>query len=298
MLTKPEALAAWDVVRTYIDGGTPPPTTGYPPADCYLNPVPGAGQVPPGFDTGLSQQPEHRWSLPQNSTLCLDTRPAGQVALYTRCAEDGLIPLRNVDGSTNPTISNANFSAEVARLDALLLSAAPPTTFVVSGNIKVNGVGLAGVQVGGVTTDAAGHYAITVNSGASVTLVPALTGYTFAPASRTETNVTANVSEPDFVATAVVNPPAAGNTIRFDDAVPGQLTGQGHTWAFGAVNDPRDGKSLVLVDLGNRSAGASCKIAKEVGGLIYYQNPRGTEWYKWNGDPYASTKWTQIVGTP
>lgn len=124
--TKPEALAAWDVVRSYIDGVTPPPTTGYPPGDCYPNPVPGAGQVPPGFDPGLSMQPEHRWPLPQNSTLCLDTRPAGKVALYTRCAEDGLIPLRNVDGSTNPTISNANFSAEVARIDAVLGGTAPP----------------------------------------------------------------------------------------------------------------------------------------------------------------------------
>lgn len=127
MTTKAEALAAWDVVKGFITGGTAPPATSYPPADCYLNPVPGAGQVPPGFDPGLSQQPEHRWSLPQNSTLCLDTRPGGQVALYTRCAEDGLIPLRNVDGSTNPTSSNANYAAEVARINALLgVTATPP----------------------------------------------------------------------------------------------------------------------------------------------------------------------------
>jgi PKD repeat protein len=80
---------------------------------------------------------------------------------------------------------------------------------VISGTVTLSagGSGLAGVTVtasdggGSTTTNAQGAYSITVASGWSGTVTPALSGYTFSPASKSFTSVTSDRTQ-DFTATS------------------------------------------------------------------------------------------------
>jgi|GEM_PF-3094157 len=81
---------------------------------------------------------------------------------------------------------------------------------LISGTIKVGTTPLANVVLSGfsdtVITDASGVYSGAVTSGYTGTITPVLAGYTFIPASRAYTNVTANQTGQDYAATAVPTP--------------------------------------------------------------------------------------------
>jgi len=80
-------------------------------------------------------------------------------------------------------------------------------TYDVSGTVTAGGLPLAGAGFtasnGGVCTasNASGQYVCTVLPGWSGSVTPALSGYTFAPPSRSYSNVTANQTAQDFAAT-------------------------------------------------------------------------------------------------
>ena len=99
----------------------------------------------------------------------------------------------------------------------------------------VSGVGF--TATGGVTctnSDATGHYGCTVPQGWSGTVTPALSGYTFAPTSRTYANVGADQAGQDYVAAAATG----GGIVWVDDAVPSgaTATGNGEGWNWISSN--------------------------------------------------------------
>jgi len=84
-------------------------------------------------------------------------------------------------------------------------AAVPATSYTISGTVTLNGAGLANVVMGGLpgnpATNAQGAYSATVAAGWSGTVKPALSGYTFTPASKAYSNVSAN-SVQNYTATA------------------------------------------------------------------------------------------------
>jgi hypothetical protein len=82
-------------------------------------------------------------------------------------------------------------------------------TYTISGTVDDGATNLAGVTMslstgGSTTTNGSGYYEFTVDTGWSGTITPSMTGYTFAPVSRSYTNVTANQTAQDFTGTASV----------------------------------------------------------------------------------------------
>lgn len=80
-------------------------------------------------------------------------------------------------------------------------------TYLISGVIKEGSTGLPNVILNGLpgnpSTNGTGNYSVLVDFGWSGVSVPALSGYTFSPESRSYVNVTANQTLQDFSATAV-----------------------------------------------------------------------------------------------
>ena len=120
----------------------------------------------------------HPWTIPNSpSSQCL---------------------VRISDAAVPATVdsSNANFSIVAI------------STFSISGTVLVGGSPLAGVVMNGLTgsptTNASGVYTGTVTSGWSGTVTPTLAGYTFSPANRTYSNVTANQTAQDYTATLLI----------------------------------------------------------------------------------------------
>ena len=78
----------------------------------------------------------------------------------------------------------------------------------ISGNVVLGGSPLSGVVMNGLpgnpVTDVSGFYAGTVPAGSTLTVTPTLAGYTFTPAFRIYTGVTADQTAQDYAATPVV----------------------------------------------------------------------------------------------
>lgn len=87
-------------------------------------------------------------------------------------------------------------------------SSMAPVTYRISGKITVSGTGLSrvtvsltGASTNSTTTDANGNYAFAGAQNGSYTITPSLTGYTFAPVSRSITVSSADLTGQDFTAT-------------------------------------------------------------------------------------------------
>ncbi|MCX7017213.1 MAG: hypothetical protein NTW86_32395 [Candidatus Sumerlaeota bacterium] len=82
------------------------------------------------------------------------------------------------------------------------------STFTVEGHISAEGAGLAGVALtgfpGNPVTDVNGDYLATVEYGWAGTVAPAKPGFSFDPANRVYVNVVANLTDHDYVATAIL----------------------------------------------------------------------------------------------
>ena len=120
---------------------------------------------------------------------------------------------------TVPTIAMERCMRATGNALAILGSLTTTIYYQVSGTVSgavASGVGF--TATGGVSctySDATGHYACTVPQGWSGTVTPALSGYTFAPTSRTYANVAADQPGQDYVASSVT-----GTTVWVEDAVP------------------------------------------------------------------------------
>lgn len=102
------------------------------------------------------------------------------------------------------TVAGANVAVPAFAASAVANS------FDISGRITLNGSGVAGVSVsltgagvGSTTTDALGNYSFPGVQNGSYTLLPALSGYNFAPASRPVTVNGADSAGQDFAALPV-----------------------------------------------------------------------------------------------
>ena len=83
------------------------------------------------------------------------------------------------------------------------------SSYNISGQVTLNGTGLAGVTVtltgtgpGSATTDSSGNYSFSNVANGSYTVTPSKTGYTFSPTNRTANVSGANFIVPNFVAIA------------------------------------------------------------------------------------------------
>ena len=99
--------------------------------------------------------------------------------------------------------SYSNVTADVSGENYTAVAITP----VISGRVTdAGGAGMAGVPLtfsgggGTAATDVNGHYAHVVSYGWTGTVTPALTGYSFTPASRSYNNVTADLSGQDYAA--------------------------------------------------------------------------------------------------
>lgn len=86
--------------------------------------------------------------------------------------------------------------------------AASTATYTISGRVTdIGGTGMGGVVIGGLpgspVTDANGDYYAAVNHGWSGTTTPGKAGYSFSPAGRTYSNVTANQANQNYTAATV-----------------------------------------------------------------------------------------------
>jgi hypothetical protein len=117
-------------------------------------------------------------------------------------------------------------------------TAAPPSTYQVSGSVTLSGVALGGVSFaatnGGNCTasDATGSYSCTAPQGWSGTVTPSLSGYTFAPASLSYSNLAANQASQNYAATSIGS---GSTTVWMDDGAPLGATlagdgGDGWNW--------------------------------------------------------------------
>jgi uncharacterized repeat protein (TIGR03803 family) len=97
--------------------------------------------------------------------------------------------------------------------------------YSISGTVRVNGVGLAGVTMNGLpgnpATNAAGQYTASVPTYWSGTVTPRLDGYTFTPSSRTHTYVEADLLDIDYSAEVEVCDPPSTPAVLSTSAVPG-----------------------------------------------------------------------------
>ncbi len=121
---------------------------------------------------------------------------------------------------------------EYSNPDLFSLAVADDITYTITGQVRTsNGMGIANVTVSDgtrtATTDATGNYTLSGVPAGSYTLTPALSGYTFIPATRSVT-VSANVSGQDFTATGQQIPTYS---------VSGQVTHNGTALAGVTVSD-------------------------------------------------------------
>jgi len=117
-------------------------------------------------------------------------------------------------GSVTPSLTgyaftpaSRNYTNVTTNQTAQNYTATP--TFQVSGTVSLSGSGLSGVTFtasnGGTctTSNASGQYSCTVSSGWSGTVTPSMGSYSFSPASRNYTNVTAHQSAQDYATLTV-----------------------------------------------------------------------------------------------
>jgi hypothetical protein len=104
-----------------------------------------------------------------------------------------------------PGIPNINDGSDIGAYELEISTA-------ISGTITSGGTGLSGVTLkfsgsaGTTSSDLKGNYSYLVSYGWSGTVTPSKSGYTFTPANRSYTNVTANLANQDFTAIPVVPP--------------------------------------------------------------------------------------------
>lgn len=146
-------------------------------------------------------------------------------------------------------------------------------TYSISGKVTLNGGGLSGVAMTlagstsvTATTDSNGNYTFTGAANGTYTLTSSMSGYTFAPVSRSVTVNNANVAGQDFVATAVTPPPPPTGTFKLPDT--GQTKCYNSSGAeIGCAGTGQDGAYTInpmnYIDNGNGT------VTDNVTGLIW-----------------------------
>jgi len=132
-----------------------------------------------------------------------------------------------------------------------------PPNLTISGSIKTSSGIVSGISItfsnggGTATTDGGGIYSVTVPYSYSGTATPSKTGYTFDPASKTYSNVTADKSDENYIAAPLTNPVIGSNSIDAIDVVKitdmsGSLPDSGGAVTVRAWD--KDGKQLTAAE--------------------------------------------------
>ena len=110
--------------------------------------------------------------------------------------------------------------------DVTVTQAPTSTKLTISGSVKTSsGTVISGVLItfnnggGMATTDGSGNYSVAVPYSYSGAATPSNNGITFIPASRTYSNVTANMTSENYIATPLANPMIGSNSIDGMDVV-------------------------------------------------------------------------------
>ena len=101
-------------------------------------------------------------------------------------------------------------------------------SYTISGAVTLNGSGLPGVTVtagsASATTQSDGSYALSGLAAGTYTVTPSLSGYTFSPASQSETITNANITTVNFAATASPSGHAIKGTVTLNGSGLGGVT--------------------------------------------------------------------------
>ncbi|MCX6583203.1 MAG: Ig-like domain-containing protein [Candidatus Aminicenantes bacterium] len=112
-----------------------------------------------------------------------------------------------------PGIANVSDGADIGAYEF-------NASYSIAGTVTYGGSGMPGVTLtfsnngGSTTTDSNGHYSHTVFYNWSGAVTPTDEGYTFTPASRNYTTVTANLSDQDYTAASITPPLISLNRIQ------------------------------------------------------------------------------------
>ena len=204
-------------------GGGGGSTPELPPAVTYNISGTITGAVVSGVSITLSGTASKSTTTGANGTYSFSGLANGSYTV-TPTAAANFLPV-----STGVTVSGAN----VTGMDFV---SSPPsaTTYSISGT--VGGAASSGVTIsvgaaGSVVTGAGGTYTISGLAAGNYTVTPALTGFTFSPASINVTSLTANSSGNNFTATAIPVPHSISGTVSgaISAGVTMTLTGGGTT---------------------------------------------------------------------
>ena len=129
--------------------------------------------------------------------------------------------------STSVTISNGNQTGK-----NFLATAVIGSTYSISGSVSIQGGGalpggatitLSGAANGTTTTDATGAYTFNNLAAGTYTVTPSFTGWTFSPASSSQTITNANITNVNFTATSVVTSYSISGTVNYSGSKTGTI---------------------------------------------------------------------------
>ncbi|MBV5267783.1 MAG: BACON domain-containing protein, partial [Burkholderiaceae bacterium] len=172
-------------------------------------------------NTGAGDMPWTAQVVSGDTWLSIESGSNGSGAGTIKCAFDANTSTSVRTGKIRVTAAGATGSPQ-----EVTVKQAGQDNPTISGNVKTSSSVVAGATItfsggGGETkTDSSGNYSVIVPYSYSGTAVPSKTGYTFNPASRTYSNLTASKTGEDYIATDQGRNPIVGsNSIEDIDVV-------------------------------------------------------------------------------
>ena len=210
------------------------------------------------------------------------------VAPPTALTDNTFFPGANVNVCTLHVPAGSGYfysNANVWKLFFNIVEDDSTPTYTITGQVTLNSNPLSGVTMaytgGSTVTNSSGQYTITVNEGATVTITPSLSGYTFTPPSITCSNVSGNLTNQNFTAQIPFVPVTSINGIPTTatatlpltltgTVVPSNATNQTITWSV--LNAGTTGATLTGTTLNTTNPGTVIVEAKVVNGASPTQN--------------------------
>jgi hypothetical protein len=152
-------------------------------------------------NTGAGDMPWTAKVISGDAWLSIKSGASGSNAGTITCAFDANTSTSYRTGKVQVTAPGATGSPQ-----EVTVKQAGQKQWTISGNVKTSSAVLSGVKItfssggGETTTDSSGNYSVIVSDGYSGTATPSKTGFTFNPASRNYSKITASKTGEDYVA--------------------------------------------------------------------------------------------------